>query len=139
MGLVTGIAFIASFVLFTPTHRFPDSLPVEEEFKNIDQLPVVQLFVEKYDNSLKGFGRSNDAIQFHYWVAEYIDKDGDGVRETTRQLELTVLYDESGGNLVYNNFSTSRVKQVEIRCTETPYGGKTGDIKDFIQNARCLS
>jgi hypothetical protein len=150
VGLVLGVAFIASFAFFinAPSQRFPDGPPVEEEFKNIDQILEVKSFLEKYGyNSTKGLARSSDSIMFYYDAkGKYLDKDGDGISEANRHLEISVLYDESGGNLVYKNFDPSRIKQIESRCLEVSYGGNTIDIirpaygnnvKAFIQNANC--
>lgn len=132
-----------------------------EEFKSLEEHNSdVKLFLDKYGdhNSTKGFGRfpNNNTIKFTYVAAAYVDKNGDGIKETNRRLDLTVLYDESGegsDRLISNSYDPARVKQIEIRCREqtrlTPDIDKAftdvvppaydGHVKDFIENVKCLS
>ncbi len=65
---------------------------------------------------------------------------------------MTISYDESGGNPINKSYDPARIEQVEIRCREltkmTPDVDKAftdivppaydGQIKDFIENTKCL-
>jgi hypothetical protein len=158
VGLVLGVAFIISFafLMSTPSRTFPERPPIEDTFNNIEQIPEVKLFSEKYDdhNSTKGFGRfQNGTIKFSYVAFGNVDKDEDGIKEAFRRLELTISYDESGNKPIYKSFDPTRVKQLEIRCRELTKvsldideafadimpRAYDGQIKDFIESSRCLS
>lgn len=158
VGLALGVAFIASFSLFfnTPHGDMPLTPPVGETFENIEQVSEVKLFLEKYGSdqySTKSFGRSdNGMIKFTYTAAAYLDRDGNGIGEVNRRLDLIVYYDESG-NPIHDSFDPARVGQLEIRCREqTAYlydidkaftdviqPAYNGQVAGFIENARCLS
>lgn len=157
VGLVLGVAFVVSFVLIasSPSRTLFDKHSGEEDFRNIEQIPELKLFMEKYGDhdSTKGFGRSqNGTIQFSYAAFASVDTDTDGIKEAFRRLELSITYDESGNEPIYKNFDPSRVTHLEIRCRELTkvdldidiaftdimshaYDGQT---KDFIENASCL-
>lgn len=159
VGLVVGIAFIVSFsFLFSAPHRvLPGTPPAGETFEKIEQVPEVRLFLEKYGSdqySTKSFGHSdNGMIKFTYTAAAYLDKDGNGIGEANRRLDLTVFYDEGGGKPIHDSFDAARVGQLEIRCREqTAYShdidkaftdvmqpAYNDQVAGFIENARCLS
>jgi hypothetical protein len=164
IGLVAGVVFIFAIHTFMRSpippilsipERFPETIPIEDELKNIEQIPEVRLFLQKYDdhNSTMYFGRfQNDTIQIRYTTWAQVDKDGDGYKEAFRRLELTLFYDESGGEPIYKSYDPDRLKQIQVRCREQIAISLDEDkafsdimppaydnqVKDFIENARCL-
>lgn len=158
-GLAIGIGFIIAFSMFfsfPPRLSFSDKPPVEDIFDNIEKIPEVTLFIEKYEdlNSTKGFSRSeNGTIRFMYVASAGIDKDGNGYGETNRRFELIVLYDESGDKPIHDSFEPERVKHMETHCKEhtkvTPNIDEAfsdimpvaynEDVGDSIQNSECFS
>ena len=164
IGLVVGAAFIFAIHTFVRgpippilsiSHKFPEKVPIEDELKNIEQIPEVKLFLEKYDdnNSTIYLGRfQNETIQIRYTTWAQVDKDGDGYKEAFRRLELTLFYDESGGEPIYKSYDPDRLKQIEIRCreqiaisldedkafTDIMLPAYDGQVRDIIENAKCL-
>lgn len=160
VGLVLGVIFIVSFSFhFNIPHRdFQRPPPLDETFGKIErQVPEVKLFMEKYGSdiySTKGFARSdNGTIKFIYTAAAYVDRDGNGIGEVNRRLDLTIYYDESGGKPIYDSFDLARVKQLEARCreqtarsldvdkafTDIIEPAYNGQIAGFIESVKCLS
>src|SRR5437867_1524276 len=164
IGLVVGIAFIFAIHAFVRSpippilsisHKFSEKVPIEDELKNIEQIPEVRIFLEKYDdyNSTKGFSRfQNGTIKFSYTTWAQVDKDGDGYKEAFHRLELTLFYDESGGKPIYKSYDPDRLKQIEIRCreqiaisldedkafTDIMLPAYDGQVRDIIENVKCL-
>lgn len=158
-GLAVGIAFIVIFsMLFAlPVSRpFPGMLAPGAELENIEKVPAVALFLEKYgeQNSTIYFGYSeNGTAQFMFAAAGGVDKDGNGYKETSRTMELDVTYDGSGGKPIYYTFEPERVKHMEAHCKELVKftinineafadvmpPAYDGDVRDFIQNSECFS
>ena len=163
IGLVLGVVFI--FVFYTlasnrqpPSvsipQRFTQKVPIEDEFKSIEQIPEVSLFLEKYEDHMTiYFGRSqNHTIQFTYSTWAQVDKDGDGYKEVFRRLELTLFYDESGGKPIDKSYDPDRLKQMVIRCreqtalsldidkafTDIMQPAYDGQVKDILENEKCF-
>lgn len=127
---------------------------IDDEFKNIEQIPEVKLFLEKYCSydMTKGFGRSNDTIRFEYVAAAYVDKDGDGIKEANRRLDLRIFYDESGNKPIHRSYDPARLEQIEIHCREQTTlsvdidkafsdiipPAYDSNVIDFIENTKCL-
>ena len=156
IGLALGVAFIVSIAVFTTTSTaFPYRPPIEDEFRSIEQIPEVRLFLDKYgDHDFNnGFSRfQNGTIKFSYITWAQVDKDGDGYKETFRRLELTLFYDESGGMPIYKSYDPDRLKQIQVRCreqiaisldedqsfTDIMRPAYDGQVRDILENARCL-
>ena len=164
IGLVAGVVFIFAIHTFVRSpippilsisHKFPEKVPIEDELKNIEQIPEVKLFLEKYDDnhSTIYLGRfQNETIQIRYATWAQVDKDGDEYKEAFRRLELTLFYDESGGKSIYKSYDPDRLKQIEIRCreqiaisldedkafTDITLPAYDGQVRDIIENAKCL-
>lgn len=83
---------------------------LEEIFKGTENLQEVQLFLKKYPDVLKGFSQNQDQITYNYTAFRWIDLDGDGNRETFRQLTLSTVFDKSLGD-------DSKPKQLIASCS----------------------
>ena len=158
-GLVLGALFIIAFSTFmrnpippmlSIAERFHDRVPIQDEFKTVEQVPEVKFLIDKYTNDVQpGFARSNDekTIRYDYLIAEAIDTDGDGYKESVRHLDLILLYDESGGK-IYKN-PDAKLIQMKIECTQPSSSDirtyidvmppvEDGKVMDFIQNEKCM-
>jgi hypothetical protein len=154
-GLSIGIGFfvILSYSIgnLPPIARTFERPSQFEEFTVPDQLAEVKLLKEKYPSDIgqEGFGRNQNehTIQFYYLVANSVDVDGDGHRETVRQLELTLTYDESSGTLEENQ--DAELLGMQIRCLEPAISiirandvvidsAEDGEVMNFIQKSECI-
>lgn len=163
-GLVAGIALIAAFSAAFPHGSlvrsfFPHAPHPDELFVEVEQVPEVRLFLEKYNDThsdqnhlAKGFSRQPDgsASQYLYSAFRNLDMDGDGYTETLRRVELSIIFEGDRGNNNDSSNNAPRVRQMEIHClqlsSEEPRSfadlfspAFDGSVGAFIEGNNCLA
>jgi hypothetical protein len=118
----------------------PSAKELDEMFKRAENTQEVQLFMAKYSDVLKGFSQSPRQIVYNYTASKWVDLDGNGDRETFRQLTISVVFDKNPGDgsepeKVIATCSTASEADRRLQILGKPVYGGSGVLKHLQQSS----